>query len=257
MKRFLNFLAILLLAVNLFPVGSYAYDRDEDPNLGTITIDVIDQDGNEIGGAWFLHQGSGDQGLIVRNGTKGETFKKNNGFYFIRAHNIKNYEARVIKGENPQNLFAGETVHFTVQYFETAEDLVKAEAKKDEASSQPTESTETQEIKKAEDSADKEVIEVQPTSSGVIENKITIPKIEEVKVPEVKKAITPEVKTPTPTEYVYAKPFDTAPETATNTGETPTPRPFQLAKTGQSANAILLLMATMSSFFLIRKQKTN
>lgn len=124
---FKKILAMLAIAF-LMPVNTFASGHDR----GTITINVYDEQFEEIRGQWFLHRGPNDDGLLMRNGTGSETFQIEDGIYYLKVLRIFNDNFEVdhpfylINSENSQFLEVNETIRFDVQYFKTEEAMLLA-----------------------------------------------------------------------------------------------------------------------------------
>jgi hypothetical protein len=119
MKKSLTLLIILFLLSVTIPFTSIAADT-ENPDNGTIIINVTNQAGELVVGNWYLHMG-GISGAIPRNGSSGETFQIKSGIYYLEAQPTTYYKARSIDGDNPKTLPAGGTVTFHVIYYPTQE----------------------------------------------------------------------------------------------------------------------------------------
>jgi hypothetical protein len=110
-------LILIALLLLILPAGTHAADQS---NSGKIIINVRDENNNPYVGNWFLYNGSTNKGMMVRNGSGGETFNFDPGIYFIEAQpkeTIRPY--RLIRSDNPQALATGETITFDIQYFQT------------------------------------------------------------------------------------------------------------------------------------------
>ena len=118
----LSALFILMMGISLIPGGRAAEVEDQ----GTIVINVYDENGDEFAGNWYLHQGINERGMVVRNGSNGETFLFSDGTYYLRAHGKTDAPYPLIHSDNPQALEIGETITYNVQYFATEEALLAA-----------------------------------------------------------------------------------------------------------------------------------
>ena len=216
-------LFVFLTAVLLMAPVAFAFDAA--PDTGTVTVKVTDSNGANVGGNWYLYQGVGNQGLMLRNGTKGETFSIPYGFYFLVAQRVfGKLDARRILSANPQELKAGETATFAVQYFKTQADM--------DATAVPpaTEETVAEETVPAEPQP---VVTEEPAAD-------TTP--------------TPPTAPPHQTidaHYVFARPFEMAPVTLTTpppAEETApaTPVVYELAATGPASTFFLLILISIS-----------
>jgi len=123
LKKTSGFFWVLLLVATLIPMQSLAA---EPTDMGKITVDVRDENGVKMIGDWYLHQGTTDQGLVLRNGTKGEEFNFTAGVYFIEVRNLKLYPFYKVFSGNPQTLKIGGAITYTVQYFKTEAQKAKA-----------------------------------------------------------------------------------------------------------------------------------
>jgi len=83
---------------------------------GTITVSVSDQDGKSMTGSWFLYQGVSDAGLLIRNGSVGESFQIAPGNYFLKTQSVAGYNSGMVTTSNPQSLTDGGHVRFRISY---------------------------------------------------------------------------------------------------------------------------------------------
>ncbi len=119
------FLSLTAFTFLLAPLSVFA--QSSQPSQSTIVIEVVDQDGRDIAGTWFLHEGTGDQGLIFRNGTWGETFTvPAYATYYLRGQMKNGYSSFEVVGDNPQTTLLREATVFRLVY--TAEGEVAGES---------------------------------------------------------------------------------------------------------------------------------
>ncbi|MFH1012617.1 MAG: hypothetical protein V1760_02615 [Candidatus Peregrinibacteria bacterium] len=113
------FVALLVLAMTaaFSPASASTMLSEHRRSNGDVIIQVVDQDGVDMGGVWFLHEGTGDKGSVIRNGTYGEAFRLEQGTYFLRGQNKKGYEDFQVTSENPQAVIPRGTVVFTLAYY--------------------------------------------------------------------------------------------------------------------------------------------
>ncbi|MFH0837679.1 MAG: hypothetical protein V1880_00215 [Patescibacteria group bacterium] len=107
MSKFKFMLPLLMVLTLLAPVSAFA-----NITTGYIAIEVVDQDGHDIAGNWYLYQGTGDEGLVVRNGTWGETFTMPYGTYYLKGEVRAGYSSFAVVSENAQTILP----HYTITY---------------------------------------------------------------------------------------------------------------------------------------------
>ena len=130
--RISKYFLLTLLIVALLPINSLTdlsvralAASDEEVNLGTININLYDQNYDDFRGDWYLHQGTTIMGRVVRNGTSDETFDIENSVYFLEIRKIwETHPFYLVHSDNPQTLEAGGNITFNVQYFETEEQML-------------------------------------------------------------------------------------------------------------------------------------
>jgi len=231
------FTVVLLMA----PV---AFALDVAPDTGTVIVKVMDSQGQNVGGNWYLYQGRGDKGLILRNGTKGETFFMPVGYYFFVAQRAPGkYDTRRLLSTNPQELKLGETITFEAQYFTT-------QAEMDAYLAAGTQTAATTPVP---------VVEPQPV--------VTVEPVDTT--PVVPAAPTEPSPPPAPAHqtirahYVYAPTFETAPR---NSSPAPAPAPeaapatpvvYQLAATGPASTFFLLILISIAGGMAFTMRKKN
>jgi len=116
LKKISVSLFVALLTVGLVPFGTLAAET------GTVTISVQDEHGDAFSGDWYLHRGTTINGYLVRNGSSGEMFQVESGYYFLEVRNIPgDGPYYLVHSDNPQMVEAGASETFNVEYFETAE----------------------------------------------------------------------------------------------------------------------------------------
>jgi hypothetical protein len=93
--------------------------RADDTTQGKIVINVLDENGADYAGSWFLHIGSTAQYQVVTNGTKSYQFSASASEYFLEVRNTTDRSYYSIRSDNPQRLAAKGTITFNVQYFKT------------------------------------------------------------------------------------------------------------------------------------------
>lgn len=121
-KTFLIFLCLLILPLSVFA----AYG--DDPDLqGTIVITLKDAKGENVKGDWYLHQGSSQEGLVVRNGIGSDKFLKNPGNYFLEIRNTKTHGAYTLEENPAQSLNTKETITYHITYYIDEEAKLAAE----------------------------------------------------------------------------------------------------------------------------------
>lgn len=106
-------MAFMLVFGFLTPFAALAQDATAS---GTITISVTDQDGKSIAGNWFLYQGISDTGLLIRNGSIGESFSIAPGNYFLQTQSVAGYNSGTVTTANPQTLADGGHLRFRISY---------------------------------------------------------------------------------------------------------------------------------------------
>lgn len=116
-------ISLFLCILAILPLGL----THAQSNMGQMQINVYDENNEPFSGIWYLHQGPNDNGLTIRNGSLGETFVLNEGYYTLVAHG-KTYQHPyvVIHSDNPQQVVAGKVAVFNVQYFATEEEMLAA-----------------------------------------------------------------------------------------------------------------------------------
>lgn len=120
---------LILLTALLLSFPYSALMADAASTQGKVIINVLDENNKPYSGNWYLHQGITDNGLLVRNGSSGETFTVQEGIYFLTVYKKDYFRPyHVIYSTNPQTLTANETITFNVQYFKTEEEMANAEA---------------------------------------------------------------------------------------------------------------------------------
>src|SRR3989338_3945202 len=107
------FIFVIALTFSL-PVSAFASSH----NGGDIEVKVLDQDGNDIAGNWFVYQGMDASGPLVWNGTRGEVFRMDWGVYYLQGQTKVGYESWQVTGENPQQIVPRGTMTFTLVYYE-------------------------------------------------------------------------------------------------------------------------------------------
>ncbi|MBN1258839.1 hypothetical protein JXA05_03725 [Candidatus Peregrinibacteria bacterium] len=210
-------LLVCLLVVSL--AAPIALALEQPAGTGTVTVKVTDENGVDMNGKWYLHQGTGNQGLMLRNGTKGETFFMPAGYYFLDTWRLPKYEGRRILGANPQLVDVGSAIEYVLQYFKTQADM-DAVITAEQAVAETAEIPAMAEISSEEETA----------------------------VPDEPSRQTIE------THYVFARPFEMAPITLTtpsNSGEggeaaPETPVVYALAATGPSATLLLFVLMSIA-----------
>lgn len=115
MNRLRAFFIALLAILTFTPVAPVFAQPHHSP--GTIAIDVVDQDNRPISGAWFLYEGTGSEGQVIRNGTEGEEFLMNYGTYFLAGQRKAGYERFEIVGENPQTTVPRGFISYKMVYY--------------------------------------------------------------------------------------------------------------------------------------------
>ncbi|MCK5601692.1 hypothetical protein KAR91_07485 [Candidatus Pacearchaeota archaeon] len=260
MKSIKNiFLFLCVLAI--LPFGlSHAQS-----NTGEMQINIYDQDGQPFSGTWYLHQGPNDDGLTIRNGSLGETFQLNEGYYTLVAHGkTYQYPYVVIHSDNPQEVITGQTAVFNVQYFQTEEQMLNATG---ETPAITTTSPSTNTID--EDLFDEFGCN---RTEGYVwcerEQKCAKPWYLACKVEtpaeEVAEEVVSEPVATTSLRSSYVSPqsfadvptFNMAPTTSTSTvTSAATPETFELVTTGPSAALAAMIGSMMLSGLAIRRKK--
>jgi hypothetical protein len=236
MKRSI-WLIILFLLMTIVPFTGFAAD-DEDPDLGTIVINIMDQNGEDAVGSWYLHQG-GINGTVPRNGSSSETFKVEEGAYYLEIRWTDYYKAYYLSGDNPKTLLPGGTTTFNVTYYPTQED-------KEAALAEP--------VVEPEPDVSEPVVEPEPDVSE--------PVVEPESEAEPEVTVIP----------VYAPDFSTPPNVNSDVPDFSTPpavsgqaaNPYQeewdiagiqLAQTGPELFLLLIPSAFGGLYFATRKKK--
>jgi hypothetical protein len=138
MRKLFTQLIILFVLLTAVPLTIFAADY-ENPDLGTIVINIKNQNGESIVGNWYLHQG-GINGPVPRNGSSGETFKLEDGIYYLEVRFTDYYKAYYLSGDNPKTLLPGDIATFSVTYYPTQEDMeasLSAEVPEPEPEAEP------------------------------------------------------------------------------------------------------------------------
>lgn len=235
-----KYLLLTLFIATLLPINNLAdlsvralAASDEEASLGTINVNLYDQNYEDCGGDWYLHQGTTIKGLIKRNGISDETFDIENGVYFLEVRKIwETHPFYLVHSDNPQTLEAEGDVTYNVQYFETEEQML---ARMD-AGDQPPAPEPTPE-------PDPEIDEPEPEPEPVVDSE----PVEPVVVVDPADSRTymgpegthpPAAPAPAPTAYVVEE-FSTPPA---------------LAQTGAPA-LILLIGSAIFGGLIARKRK--
>ncbi len=120
-RSFLAAAFVLALFASVLP----AHALDAETPQGVMVVNVADQDGNTFSGSWFVHQGLGQEGQVVRNGTRGEAFRLSPGYYYLEVRNVRGYESMALVGVNPVLVQDGGTSERLVLYYKTAADAAR------------------------------------------------------------------------------------------------------------------------------------
>ncbi len=254
------FLSLCVLAI--LPFGlSHAQS-----STGKMQVNVYDQDNQPFSGTWYLHQGPNEKGLTIRNGSLGETFQLNEGYYTLVAHGkTYQYPYVVIHSDNPQRVIAGETAVFNIQYFQTEEQMLTATGEA------PTTTTTT-----SAPVTTNTKIEFDEFGCNRLEGyawcereqKCAKPwylacKVKKTEEPVVEEITEEPVRSPivrssyvSPRSYRDVPTFNMAPTTSTPTvTSAATPETFELAATGPSAALAAMIGSMMLSGIAIRRKK--
>lgn len=127
-----KYFLLTLLIATLLPINNLAdlsvralATSDEEASLGTININLYDQNYEDFIGNWYLHQGTTIKGRLIRNSISDETFDIENGVYFLEVRKIwKTHPFYLVHSDNPQTLEAEGEITYNVQYFETEEQML-------------------------------------------------------------------------------------------------------------------------------------
>lgn len=108
--------------------------------MGTIHISVVAENGENVSGNWYLHRGTTENGYLIRNGSFGETFQAEEGYYYLEVRGLASSRPYFIRySKNPQFLYGGSSIAFSVKYFKTQEEMLSASG--DPAATQVMETT--------------------------------------------------------------------------------------------------------------------
>lgn len=123
---FLRKIGIVLFTALLVTITVPSPSLAEDLTNGTIIIKVIAENGENVSGNWYLHRGTTENGYLIRNGSFGETFQAEEGYYYLDVRGLSNRPYFIRYSKNPQFLYGGSTITFSVQYFKTQEEMLAA-----------------------------------------------------------------------------------------------------------------------------------
>ena len=249
MKSVKNVILIILLLL-AFPTSAF---MAEVSNQGTITINVYDENNKPYMGNWYLHQGTNEKGLVLRNGSSGETFSFKEGTYFLRVYKKDStHPYNVIYSNNPQTLTADETITFNVQYFKTQEEMNNASSSSTtETSSTDTDTTDISDTSSSDTNAE--------SSSDSDETTTDLASTDTSSEDES------ETETATGTTYsrTYMGPrvtyddlhdSDTAASSGSSAGSGSASLPLELAQTGSPAFLLLIFSGLLGRFAARRKK---
>ncbi|MBU0577834.1 hypothetical protein KJ742_05195 [Patescibacteria group bacterium] len=254
-KASIAFLSLFILS--FIPFVTFA---EEDPSLGTITINTRNQEGEAITGNWYLHQGGTINGSVIRNGLSGETFQVDPGSYYLEARKATGiydfYDVYQITTENPQSVVAGGITTFNITYYETEEDMLNPiEEPAEEPAEEPVEEEVEEEV---EEPATEEPATEEPAESESIIDQI----IDYYTGDEETEAESVEDTESAESEAPYVPTFETPPETESGQAVAESESEEDLlatvsvlAATGPGALLLLIPSAIGGLLFASRRRK--
>lgn len=242
MTRFRSLFIAIFAILFLIPSPVFAQPHH---TPGDIAIAVVDQDENPIQGIWFLHEGSGEEGMIIRNGTFGEVFKMNYGTYFLRGQNMRGYESFEVIDENPQDIIPHGIITFTLKYYVegyAAAQSLSGAVQQEEVGAVPVVPAEAAQVEElAQGDVAAETIETLPTETQVEEEEITV--------------VAPAAAAPVVRELEISPLRVPAPDRLSHTGEPEGVKlPMQLAVTGPGGLLMMLIGSGLAGLWAMRRK---
>lgn len=231
MSRLKTFISLIALLFAFSPFSVFAQSSQH--SSGFIEIKVVDQNGNDIGGNWYLHEGQGPDGLIVRNGTFSENFSVPYGYFYFRGERKVGYSSFEVTSENPQQSIPKGLITFTLVYQKEAAPYTL-----------PEETT-------AEEEMPTEEVPAEDDGAAMMEEEDTTPRIPD-------RSLLPErtplhVDPPAGSETLEEASVSTEPEAEEESSGIG--GPLALAQTGPASMLALLALSGMGSFCCIRRRR--